>query len=541
MLSSRSVLAPLSLGLLLALSGCSKKGGGTKGPSGMSEEEVEQKKKEAQAQAKVNALIVQANEALRAGRYVTATKIAEDALAENDQNADGWVVLGAANWSAGNYEASTEALQKAMEIDPTNFGGAIALARNLRAGAEYEQSLAVLEPLVEAESEGFEEKPCEKLEDCEDIAGWCDTQAKVCKPPVLVDTRVGQLWAHYMMLDTEKGPAVADEVFLSGAQAADLTVEAIRAYSGFLNAFAGQGPLVEIEGESGSSTAGIDATSGLLNSFAVIRSGSDEQPATALFSPLQIESRISRQVVDALGLEVVGKTAVFNLGEFELVLIPEVEFNGLKIKNIPALIDEDNLMGFSGGLPEAAGVLLGHQVLNRIGSLQANFATQELTVTKAPPSAAPEGAVERPLIALDLWYLHAPATKVSIDSSDFSFWAWLGYPNPSAVTLTEKAFLKSGHLPREVENPEDAEYGRKMVYVDQVSFGELSTVGLGGLVYLDEPGEMNIAQVRNFAGFELGGFVNVALLETLEVTWSYPSGKVWFEAAGALAEAKSEG
>src|SRR5690606_22325327 len=112
---------------------------------------------------------------------------------------------------------------------------------------------------------------------------------------------------------------------------------------------------------------------------------------------------------------------------------------------------------------------------------------------------------------------------------DHKFWAWFGYANPSAVTLTEKAYLKSGHLPREVENPEDTEYGRKMVYVEQVSLGSVTVPGMGGLVFLEQPGEPQLGMVRAFAGFELGGFVNVALMETMRITYLYGQGKLWLE------------
>src|SRR5690606_29203529 len=174
----------------------------------------------------VNQLIVQANESLAAGRYVTAREIAEDALSRNPDNADAYVVLGAAAWRAGNFEESTESLRKALELDPKNFGGAVALARNLRAASQYDESLAVLEPVIASEADGCTPKGCAELADCEDIGGWCDTAAKQCRPPVLVETRTAQLWAHYITLDAEQGAAVADEIFLSGGQAADLTNQA---------------------------------------------------------------------------------------------------------------------------------------------------------------------------------------------------------------------------------------------------------------------------------------------------------------------------
>jgi tetratricopeptide (TPR) repeat protein len=527
--SFRSVLTPISLGLILALSACKKTDDGTKVPRGMSKDDVEAEKTKVQTQAKVNQLIVQANEALGAGRYVTARKIAEDALAENPDNADAYVVLGAASWRAGDFDASTAALRKAMELDPTNFGGGVALARNLRAASQYDESLAVLEPVIAAEGADFQGKSCEQLEDCEELGGWCDTEAKVCKPPVLVDTRAAQLWAYYTTLDTERGPAVADEVFLSGASAADVINDAIRGYADYLRAFAGKGELVTIEGETGTSDLGLDIYTGLIHSFAVVGG----QPSRALFSPLQIESRIDRELFEALKLESLGSTTLLNLGEYEVTLIPEIEFNGIKIKNVPALIDD--LAVFSSGLPEKAGVILGHQALYKLGSVVADHPAKSLTITKAAPSALPAGAAERPLIMLDQWSLHIPATPVSIDGAENSFWAWLGYSNPSAVTLTEKSYLQSGHLPREIENPEDIENGRKMVFVDQISFGSVTVPGMGGLVYLTQPGEPQLAMVRGFSGFELGGFINVPLLEQLEITYLYNQGKIWVKTPGAAA------
>ncbi len=528
MLSSRSILArtfgPLTLGLLLAATGCAKNGEGTSEPKakGKTKEELEAEKAAAKKTAAVNQLVAQANEALSMGRYVTARQIAEDALSRNPDNADAYVILGASAWRAGNFDESTQNFRKALELDPKNFGGAVALARNLRAASEYEESLTVLDPVIAAEAEGFESHACEALEDCEDVGGWCDTGAKVCKPPVLVDTRAAQLWAYYMMLDAEKGPAVADEVFLSGGGAADLTLEAIRGYADFLRAFSGKGELAVIEGDKGSTDLALDVYTGLVHSSAKV----GKQNTRALYSPLQIESRVDTALAESLGLKSLGKVTLPNLGEFDVTLIPEINVGGLKIKNVPALISDNSI--FAAGLPETPGVVLGHQVLNKLGSLVADIPGQKLTLTKAPPSAAPAGAVERPLLMLDQWSLHVPATPISIDGSDHEFWAWIGYANPSAITLAAKAYLKSGHLPRDIEDPEDVDYGRKMVYVDEVGIGELKIPGVGGLVHLDQPGEPSLIAVTGFAGFELGGFLNVALLEKLVITWAFSEGKVYF-------------
>jgi tetratricopeptide (TPR) repeat protein len=531
MISPRRVLArsltPLTLGLLLAVTGCAgNKDGGTASPSGKSKEQLEAEKQAAQKKAVLNELIVQANEALIAGRYVTARELAEDALAQNPNNADAYVVLGAAAWRAGDFQGSTEALRKALELDPKNFGGAIALSRNLRAASDYAGSLAVLEPVIAAESEGFESKPCEELADCEDVDGWCDTVAKQCKAPVLADTRSAQLWAYYVTLDADKGPTVADEVFLSGAAASDLMNDAIRGYADFLRAVAGKGELVVIEGETGTSDLALDVYTGLVHSEGKL----GKQSTRVLFSPLQVESRIDTALAEQLGLQSLGKTSLINLGDFDVTLIPEITFDGIKLKNVPALISDNSI--FAAGLPETPGVVLGHQALHKLGSLTADMPAQTLTLTKAPPSAAPAGSVERPLLMIDQWSLHVPATPISIDGSNHEFWAWIGYANPSAITFAAKAYLKSGHLPRDIDDPEDVDYGRKMVYVDRVSFGELSLPGMGGIVHLDEPGEPSLTAVAVFAGFELGGFINVALLEKLRITWVLSEGKIFFSRPG---------
>ncbi|HVI02389.1 MAG TPA: tetratricopeptide repeat protein [Enhygromyxa sp.] len=527
MLSFRSVLArslgPVSLGLLLAATGCAgKKGEGTDTPKGKTKEQLDAEKEEAKKAAVVNQLIVQANESLALGRYMTAREIAEDALSRNPNNADAYVVLGAAAWRAGNFDESTESLRKALELDPKNYGGAVALARNLRAASQYAESLAVLEPVIAAEGEGFQTKECAELADCEDVGGWCDTTTKQCKPPPLLETRTAQLWAHYVTLDADKGAAVADEIFLSGGGAADITNEAIRGYADYLRPFAGKGELVAIEGEKGTSDLALDVYTGLVHSSAKVGG----QAGRVLFSPLQIESRIDTATAEALGLKPLGKTNLLNLGEFDVTLIPEIEFEGIKLKNVPALISDLEI--FAAGLPEKPAVILGHQALHKLGSLVADIPGQSLTITKAPPSA-PAGAVERPLLMLDQWSLHVPATPVSIDGSNYSIWTWFGYANPSTITLTAKAYLKSGHLPREIENPEDVDYGRKMVYVDEVAFGELKIPGVGGIVHLDQPGEPNLSTVTAFAGFELGGTINVALLEKLRVTWAFSQGKIYLE------------
>ncbi|NVB38010.1 tetratricopeptide repeat protein [Pseudenhygromyxa sp. WMMC2535] len=531
MRSVRSLLSPLSLALLLALpgatTGCAKTTtDGTKVPKGKSKEEVEAEQAAAAKNAKVNELITLANEDLQMGRYISAYERGEEALADNPDNADAYVVIGAAKWRAGDFAASTEALRKAIELDPKNYGAAVALSRNLRASGQFEEALSVLTPVIEAENEGFENKSCETFEDCEDIGGWCDAQAKVCKAPVGLDSRIGQLWSHYVLADAEAGPAVADEVFLSGA-ADGIAADAIRGYADFLRAFQGKGELLTVEGETGTSDLGLHQWTGLKFSFATVGG----QPTTAMLSEMQIESHIDADMAASLGLEPLGKVSLFNLGGYDVVLVPEVEFKGLKIKNIPAVVDDLSAFGGANLPDEKPGIILGHQVMHRLGSVVADFPAGSLTVTKAAPAAAPSGAAEVPLLFLDQWSIHIPATQAHIDGSEYDIWIWLGGIHPSAISTTEKAYLKSDHLPREVENPEDVEGGRKMVLVDAVSFGEQKVAsGVGGLVYLEQPGEPGIAGVRAFAGFELGGYANVPLMNQLKFTYLPAQGKLWVEA-----------
>lgn len=526
--SSSSLTVGLGLGLLLTspalMVGCAKTEDGTKVPAGKTKEQIEDEQRKAAAAAKVNELITLANEDLRSGRYMSALERGEEALEANPENSDAYLVIGAAKWRAGDYAASTEALRKAVELNPKSYGATVALARNLRAAGALQESLDILAPAIAAENDDFQAKPCEALEDCEDVAGWCDTQAKVCKAPVGLDSRIGQLWAHYLAVDVDAGPAVADEVFLSSA-ADGVAAEAIRGYADYLRAFQGKGELIAIEGDTGTSDLDIHQWTGLKFSFAVVGG----EPSTAMLSELQIESHVDAELVASLGLESLGKVKLFNLGEYDVVLVPEVEFKGMKIKNVPAVVDDLN--AFAGAnLPDKPGIVLGHQVLHRLGSVVADFPASSLTLTKAAPEAAPAGAAELPLLFLDQWYIHVPITPVRIDGSEHDIWAWLGGIHPSAVSTTSKAYLKSDHLPRDIENPEDVEGGRKMVFVDTVNFGDASVSGVGGLVYLDEPGEPGLAGVRASAGFELGGYVNLPLMKQLKVTYMPNQGKVWVEA-----------
>ncbi|HET6583331.1 MAG TPA: hypothetical protein VFG69_07785, partial [Nannocystaceae bacterium] len=96
-------IAFVALGLLTAPA-CKKKKN-SKAPTA-SKEEVEQKIKIAKSKAKAHSLIDLANEDLALGRYKSATKRAEEALAADPNDANAHAVLGAARWRAGDYDGS---------------------------------------------------------------------------------------------------------------------------------------------------------------------------------------------------------------------------------------------------------------------------------------------------------------------------------------------------------------------------------------------------------------------------------------------------
>ncbi len=110
--SRRAGLACLALAVAL-VPACKK---GKKGKTNEPKDRVEQRfVEEAVSKAKSSKLIEFANADLQKGRYVSATRRAEEALAENPENADAHTVLGAARWRAGDFAGSTSAYEKALE------------------------------------------------------------------------------------------------------------------------------------------------------------------------------------------------------------------------------------------------------------------------------------------------------------------------------------------------------------------------------------------------------------------------------------------
>ncbi|MEM6995974.1 MAG: hypothetical protein AAF721_36035, partial [Myxococcota bacterium] len=95
--------------------------------------------------------------------------------------------------------------------------------------------------------------------------------------------------------------------------------------------------------------------------------------------------------------------------------------------------------------------------------------------------------------------------------------------------VTKKHYLKSGYLPRDIDPPDDATQGLKMVYVDGFKVGETSFAGSGGLVLVNEPPDPTIRQFLENAAFEIGGFINVNLMKTWKITYALSSGKVFIQ------------
>jgi hypothetical protein len=119
-------------------------------------------------------------------------------------------------------------------------------------------------------------------------------------------------------------------------------------------------------------------------------------------------------------------------------------------------------------------------------------------------------------------------TTLSIDGSDFKFYAWLGGSYGASLAVARKEFLKSGHLPRELEQLDDPTNGLKMVYLDGVKIGDTAVKGgIGGLVLTNTPPDAGLGQIVEGSGFELGGYINFPLLRTMKVTYSFQQGKVY--------------
>lgn len=442
------------------------------------------------AKARSNELLRLANEDLAKGRYVSAAKRAEEALEKDANNADAYAILGRSSWRAGDFLASTAAYEKSVELDPKNFGGVLGLGRNLQAAGAHERAIELLDVLV--------------VDDKEQIA-----------------PRLTKLWSYYTLLDADAGVKELDEIF-KYLPAEDPQIKLVQAYAAFLRPLEGKGPFFVIDGETGSMDAGINHDIGLKYTSGII---GGEFSRVVFFESIE-ETRIDAGLVATLGLKPIGKmTPLGQEAETDIVLVPEVKFGELTMKNVPALVQP--LDPYEPALGEKPGLILGRQAMQAMGSVTFDFPGNSMTVTKAAPTAAPEGAVELPFLLISMYVQAAPVVPVSIDGAERSFFVYFGGTYGSGVAVTRKQYLKSGHLPRELDNPEDENNGLKMVYVDELGLGGKALGGMGGLVFINATPDPNLGVYLDRTAFEIGGYVNTRLMANWSVTYAPASGKVY--------------
>lgn len=486
-------LGVIALACGLAVMPACKGGKGSKRPGkGPSQADIERAVEEAKKQAKSNTLIDIANADLAEGRYVSARKRAEEALESNPDDADAYAVLGAAQWRAGDYTGSTEAYEKAIELNDKNYGAALGLARNLQAAGQHARAIELADTLIGEDKEQL-------------------------------DPYLTKLQSQYASLDAKGSIPTLDEIF-KRMPADDPQLALIQAQAAYLRPLAEGGDLCAIEGSEGKSDLGIDHNISGKYTGAVV--GGDF--VRALLLENTEEAIIDADLAKKLKLKSLGKYK--GLGqdtEDDVVIIPEVAFGELKIKNVPAL--SRSLAAYDNLMPERPGIILGRQVMSKVGAWTFDFPNKSLTVSKDAPAGAPDGAVEVPFVLLSMFVLHAPAVPMKLAGTDHEFWAYLGGPYKAGVAVTQKNYFKSGHLPREVDPPDDPNAGLKMVFVDGVEIGGQKLAGTGGLVLVNQPPDATLGLFLDNTRFELGGYINLALMESWQVTYAIGSGKAYFK------------
>jgi len=468
-------------------------GGGGKG---LSVAEAEAQRAQKQKDAKARTLTGLANEDLAKGRWKSAMDRAKRALEAEPNNAEAFAVLGAANWRAGDFEASTKAYKEALELDPKHFGASVGLGRNYQAVGDH---LAAVE-----------------LQD-KILAG----------DPNQLDPLLCKLWSYYALADAANSVKTLDQIFKL-IENDNPVRELLFALAGFMRPLEGKGELIKVEGTKGTADLLVDPGQGIKSAVAKI---GGEQAFVVLFE-LKEEARVHKAFADKLKLKELGKIKpMLQANETSVVIIPEIAFGDLKLTNVPAIVDDLTPFGVTGDAPA---VVLGRQALNKIGSITFDFPNAKLNLEAASPTAPPAGAVEAPLLLIDMHLLLAPATTLSIDGSAFKFYAWFGGSYGSSLAIARKEFLKSGHLPRELDPLDDANAGLKMVYLDKVTVGNTPIPGgVGGLVLANTPPDANIGQIVEGSSFELGGYINVALMTTMRVTYALSKGKMYLAPRGA--------
>lgn len=495
-LTSRAALALVVL--TLAAPACKKSGTNAPGSKGRTVEELDQETKDKRNKAKVNTLVGLANEDLAKGRWVSARERAKRALEGDPNNADAFAILGAANWRAGDYTASTKAFKEAIELDGKNFGAAVGLGRNYQAAGDHKAAIELQDKILAAD-------------------------------PAQFDPLLTKLWSYYALADADNAVKTLDALFKQVENDNPLR-PLLLSHAAFMRPLEGKGELIKIEGAKGTSDLQVDPSQGIKHAGGTVGA----EFTRIVFFELREEARIHKALADQLKLKELGKITPVGGAETSVVLIPEVKFGDLKLTNIPAIVDD--LTPYTVG--EVPGVVLGRQVMNKIGAITFDFPNASLELQAAPPTAAPAGASEAPLLLIDMHILLVPVTQLSIDGSDFKFFAWLGGSYGSALAVARKEYLKSGHLPRELEQLDDPTNGLKMVYLENVKVGETPVQGgVGGLVLANTPPDAGLGQIVEGSSFELGGYINYPLLRTLKVTYSLSQGKVYLAGRNAPAAA----
>jgi len=458
------------------------------GKQGLTPEQAATERQKKIDAAKANTLVGLANEDLAKGRWFSARERANRALVEAPNNADAFAVLGAANWRAGDYVASTKAFKEALELDATNFGAVVGLGRNYQAVGDHKAAIELQDKLLATDPKQF-------------------------------DPLVTKLWSYYALADAENSVKTLDALF-ANLETTNPMRPLLLAYASFMRPLEGKGELIKVTGTAGTSDLQVDATQGIKHSGGLVGG----EFTRVVFFELREEARIHKALAAQLKLKELGKITPIGGTETSVVLIPEVKFGELTLSNVPAIVDD--LTPYTVG--EVPGLVLGRQVMNKLGAITFDFPNSSLELAAAAPTAAPAGATVAPLLLIDMHILLVPATTLSIDGSDFKFYAWLGGSYGASLAVARKEYLKSGHLPRELEQLDDPTNGLKMVYLQDVKVGDTAIKGgVGGLVLANTPPDAGLAQIVDGSSFELGGYINFPLLKTMKVTYALNQGKVY--------------
>jgi hypothetical protein len=438
-------------------------------------------------------MIHDANELLAQGRWAVARRLAERALAREPNHVGARTVLAAVAWGEGDVGGSYRLLREALALDPSDFGARLMLARNMQAEGRYAESLDVLESLAKS-------KPDEP------------------------DPAMLQLRAHYATLDVADGLKVANRMFASPVFDEYGSAAVAHGWADFLLAFAGEPALVELAGEQASVEFELHAPTSGMRAFALI--AGERRPV--LLSFYHSESLIDPELAASLRLAPRGSTQLFGWEQRDVALVPDVEFDGLRISRVPVVIQD--LAAYAPQDPaHDVDLVLGLQVLHRFGAIVADHPEHTLELEVAVPLGPPSNTVERPLLLLDTWMFRVPATPIALDGSRREFWAWFGYPDVGAVSIEQQPYLAAGHMLAEFGELDDPATGREMVFLDEVAFGQLRIAGVGGIVYLDRPGHLYTKLIRDQSGFAIGGTINGGVLEQLRVTWVPSRAAIWLE------------